>query len=125
MCREAKLKTLNTILKDEKYRGKATSRRDLFEEPNAKQDEDIDSNDEFEDETADNDLPQDGDLDEGSPIELCDQNESGTEDTNLPSGSSGSEEMDDEAEEDQADRRDKIRQLLAQETKCPSAAGFC
>jgi protein AATF/BFR2 len=123
--RQAKLKTVNTILKDEKYRGKTTSRRDIFEGTDAAQAEDLSEDDENEDDDADSDLSGGDDLDESASAELSDQGDNSAEETSQASGSSDSEEMVDEQEEDQTYRRDKVRQLLAEEAKCFATSKTC
>jgi hypothetical protein len=116
--RKSRLKTVNTILKDPKYRGKTTSRAELFGEVkypenylDSSDEEDGIGSAEAEEEESGEELPNEerSDLSDALDIHQEDEwSESETSDTN---------ESDEEAEETQDDRREKVRELLAQQSK--------
>lgn len=102
---------MDPLLEDKKYRGKSTRRKDLFD------DFEMTAGFQREGESEDDE----DELEEGK--ELSDAEESfvseGSNASEISSDSSETEEDDDDNEEDrdQSIRRDKVRQLLAQETK--------
>jgi protein AATF/BFR2 len=108
MISKSKLKSVNTILKDEKYRGQTASRKDLFEGPRILEKPDHESDEDDDDFFSE--------PDEELPGELSDESEESAEESNEPSESADADDEGQE-EQDEGDRRDKIRQLLAQETQ--------
>jgi protein AATF/BFR2 len=100
-------------VKDKKYRGKTTSRKDLFD--------DLEMTDGFRGEQEETSEDEEGQVDEEKELSDVDmaftsESSSGSDESDA---SSDAEEEDEENEEDddQSNRRDKVRQLLAQETK--------
>jgi hypothetical protein len=100
------------LLKDKKYRGNPASRKDLFDDP--------DMTGGFQ---GEGDTSEDGEDEVEVENELSDVDASFTNEhssaSDVSSESSETEEDEEENEEDrdQSNRRDKVRQLLAQETK--------
>jgi len=116
--RKSKLKTVNTILKDPKYRGKAVSREELFggvsqlegEEESNEEEEPADLGDDAAETSGDEVFEGESEAD----VSVDDEEEEEMSE----SEASESDEMDvEEEEEEQDDRREKVRELLAQETK--------
>jgi protein AATF/BFR2 len=101
------LKKENGVVVDAKYRGKASSRKDVFDEPDtvsvASTDDDDDDDNEVSDEFDDEEVSSDG--------------ASQLDDEGIASSGSDSTSEGDEEDDDQQDRRDKVRQLIAQESK--------
>jgi protein AATF/BFR2 len=95
---------VDTQLNDKKYRGKSTSRKDLFERPAI-----IDN----DDETSADEVGTSDDDEEGTDIPEQDGVDHDT--ASVSSSFSGLDS--DEDLEDSQSRHDKVRQLLAQETK--------
>jgi protein AATF/BFR2 len=111
---KSQLKGNDTLLKDSKYRGRSTSRKDLFEEPKILQDVSSDEGEGYHSEDED-------DEDAMEDEESSDENESANLDEPMSESSESSNASDDgedgEDIKDQHSRRDRVRQLLAQETK--------
>lgn len=117
---KSKLKSVDTLLKDKKYRGKSAKRKDLFEGPRI-------LDDSFDrgiisSENEDNEVVA-SESDEGG-ADISDQDSGIISDDDKSDGSSvSSDNLDSESEEedlqdgDHQDRHDQIRQLLAQETR--------
>jgi len=97
-------------LKDAKYRGKSANRRDLFDVPTT-------ISDAFEDghESGDNgDTETDGESVDENISEESEVSNDSSYDSEPSTVSADDKDINDE---DQQTRRDKVRQLLAQETK--------
>jgi hypothetical protein len=114
---KSKLKSVDTLLKDKKYRGKSAKRKDLFEGPQI-----LDDSFDRGIENEDNDVFAGENDEEGADI--SDQDSGIVSDDDESNGSSvSSDNLDSESEEEDLqdgehqDRHDQIRQLLAQETR--------
>lgn len=108
---------MDTLLKDEKYRGRSAKRKDLFETPeimNGSQDEASEDDEEIEI-NAGKDFEWEENLEqEGASA----SSEDISSDSGATSDTSDSENEQDGGENgNQQGRRDKVRQLLVQETK--------
>ena len=107
MSSTSSLKSVNTILKDEKYRGQTASRKDLFEGPRILEEQD------GEREEDDDEFNESGEELSG---EVSGESEESPEESDELS-ESADPDGEGQEEQDEGDRRDKVRQLLAQETQ--------
>ena len=109
---------MNTILKDPKYKGKAIRRDELFEGSSRR--EESGESDE-EDEGLESDLDDEGNLENGVGLESesdMSVDETRVDEISSSEMSDASEELEEDGlQEEQDDRRNKVRALLAQETK--------
>lgn len=130
MSSKSSLKRDQMVLNDPKYRGKTASRREVFEGVNGIQesgseleesDEDEEEGNEEEDEEfGESEIESEVEMEEDSAEgESVNEVESSSEEQDNSSEGSYSEAEDEgeEEEPDQDDRRQKVRQLLAQENK--------
>jgi hypothetical protein len=108
---KSKLKGVDTLLKDERYRGMSAKRKDLFQGPGI-------MNDSLDDD-AEAEINAGSDFEETSDREAASaSSDDMSTGSDTASGASDSENEQDSAEDgDQKARRDKVRQLLAQENK--------
>ena len=119
---KSRLKGQDTLLKDPEYRGKSTNRKELFESlkgVGASSDEERTDSDEDEELSgSEEDNGEKEDMRFSSEEEANTLDEDGSSVSDQSDDASESEVMnDEESGDEQEDRRDKVRQLLAQETK--------
>jgi hypothetical protein len=110
---KSKLKGVDTLLKDERYRGMSAKRKDLFQGPGIMNDS-LD-----DDEEAEINAGSDFECEETSDREAASaSSDDMSAGSDTASDASDSENEQDSGEDgDQKARRDKVRQLLAQENK--------
>ena len=97
-------------LKDAKYRGKATNRRDLFDDPETIS---VSSQQTADDSEGDEDSEMEQ---ESSKDNISEKSDESSHDSSDSSDVSADEEDGDD-QDDQQTRRDMVRTLLAQETR--------